>query len=156
VTGGFAATDGGFDPLGRALALCRDAGIACAPYAVDDQVVWTGAKETAKEYARIVRSGQTSTLNFAFAVNPDCTTRGLAKLRVSETPQHGTATVLTLDGHPDFPPGSSFANCNVASVPGVAVTYAPSPGFVGSDVVAFEETSVDGVRRLFRIILTVQ
>jgi dienelactone hydrolase len=39
--GGQSATaHGGFDPLGRALALCRKAGLSCRPYAVDDQVVW--------------------------------------------------------------------------------------------------------------------
>jgi dienelactone hydrolase len=31
---------GGFDPLGRALGLCRANGFTCQPYAVDDAVVW--------------------------------------------------------------------------------------------------------------------
>ncbi|MEJ0047331.1 MAG: hypothetical protein WDN04_15395 [Rhodospirillales bacterium] len=35
-----AAADGGFDPLGRAYALCRNAHLACTPYAVDRDVVW--------------------------------------------------------------------------------------------------------------------
>jgi dienelactone hydrolase len=35
-----ATTHGGFDPLGRALALCGKARLSCRPYAVDDQVVW--------------------------------------------------------------------------------------------------------------------
>jgi len=30
----------GYDPLGRALELCRKAGRACQPYAIDDKVVW--------------------------------------------------------------------------------------------------------------------
>ena len=37
-----ATTHGGFDPLGRALALCGKAGLICRPYAVDDRVVWAG------------------------------------------------------------------------------------------------------------------
>ena len=37
-----AASHGGFDPLGRAFALCRSAHLACTPYAIDDDVVWTG------------------------------------------------------------------------------------------------------------------
>jgi dienelactone hydrolase len=36
------ATNGGFDPIARALALCRDHAVGCALYAVDDRVVWTG------------------------------------------------------------------------------------------------------------------
>ena len=34
------ATSGGFDPLGRALQICRERGITCYPYAIDDEVVW--------------------------------------------------------------------------------------------------------------------
>ena len=36
------ATQGGYDPLGRAMALCRANGLACQPYAVDNDVVWQG------------------------------------------------------------------------------------------------------------------
>jgi dienelactone hydrolase len=40
-TGEATATNTGFDPLGRALALCRKSMVRCGVYAVDDQVVWT-------------------------------------------------------------------------------------------------------------------
>jgi dienelactone hydrolase len=156
VTGGLAVSDGGFDPLRRAMAACLKAGVACEPYAIDDQVVWAGGKESPKDYARTVRSGQGSTVNFAYAVNLDCTSRGLPKVRVSEAPQHGSVAVLARDGHPAFPPGNPFAKRNVANVPGVAVTYTPAQGFSGSDTVTFEETTVDGGRRLFRVALAVQ
>ena len=39
-TGQAAAVQGGYDPLGRALRKCRDAGLACRSYAVDNSVVW--------------------------------------------------------------------------------------------------------------------
>jgi dienelactone hydrolase len=48
---GFAtSTAGGFDPIGRALMACREAGTVCRVYAVDDQVVWTlpGVKAEAR------------------------------------------------------------------------------------------------------------
>jgi len=155
-SGVFAISDGGFDPTARALTLCREAGVTCEPYAVDGRVVWTGAKEVPKEVARTVPSGQTATLNFAFAVNPDCSSRGLPKLWISQTPEHGVAAVLTREGHPVFPAGHPFAKCNVASVPGTAVTYTPASGFVGLDTVTFEEIDVDGGHRSFRVVLTVQ
>jgi hypothetical protein len=154
-SGAFAVADGGFDPLGRSLSLCKKANIVCAPYAIDDQVVWAGGKEAPKDYARTVAAGQTSTLNFAYAVNPDCTSRGVPKLWVSQAPEHGTTSILSQDGHPAFPPGHPFAKCNVASVPGITVTYTPTPGFAGSDAVTFEETNLDGGHRSFRIALTV-
>ena len=39
--GGSIAADGGFDPLGRALQICRDRHLGCRAYAVDNDVVWT-------------------------------------------------------------------------------------------------------------------
>ena len=35
-----AIAQGGYDPLGRALRKCREAGLACRPYAVNNSVVW--------------------------------------------------------------------------------------------------------------------
>ena len=35
-----ASAQGGFDPLSRAFDLCRKAGLACMPYAIDDEVVF--------------------------------------------------------------------------------------------------------------------
>jgi dienelactone hydrolase len=43
-TGQAAATQGGYDPLGRALRKCLEAGFTCRPYAVDDKVVWGGPR----------------------------------------------------------------------------------------------------------------
>jgi hypothetical protein len=40
-SGSSVSTQGGYDPLARALALCRAHGLACRPYAVDEQVVWS-------------------------------------------------------------------------------------------------------------------
>jgi dienelactone hydrolase len=40
--GASVAAQGGYDPLSRALATCRRAGLECAPYAVDKDVVWQG------------------------------------------------------------------------------------------------------------------
>jgi dienelactone hydrolase len=154
--GAVSATDGGFDPLARALAACAKSNVACAPYAIDGQVVWTGGQEAPKDFARTVATGQTTTLNFAYAVNPDCSTRESPKLWVSGKPAHGIAEVVARDGHPSFPQGNPFAVCNAASVPGVAVTYTPAPGFTGSDTVVFEELTRDGRHRAFRIGLTVQ
>jgi hypothetical protein len=39
-----ASTQGGYDPLGRALAKCKLNGLTCKPYAVDNSVVWTPPK----------------------------------------------------------------------------------------------------------------
>jgi dienelactone hydrolase len=41
-TGQSVSSQGGYDPLARALGVCRQAGLICQPYAVNNQVVWTG------------------------------------------------------------------------------------------------------------------
>ena len=45
--GAAVSTQGGYDPLARALNICKNHGLACRPYAVNDQVVWTGEKKIA-------------------------------------------------------------------------------------------------------------
>ena len=91
-----------------------------------------------------------------FAVNPDCTSRGLPRLWISQHPAHGTTEVVTRDSHPVFPSGNPLEKCNAASVPGVAVTYTPRPGFAGADILTFEEKDLDGAHRSYRIALTVR
>lgn len=43
---GVAVVSGGINPLKRGLDNCLQRGVKCSPYAIDDQVVWTGAKLT--------------------------------------------------------------------------------------------------------------
>ena len=148
--------NGGFDPLARALLACRNAGVTCRPYAIDADVVWSGDAAAAAAYARIVPAGSTTNLNFAYAVNPDCSSRALPQISVSQAPMHGSASVVFHDGHPRFPAGHPYAACNNALVPGVSVAYTPEPGFTGSDAMTFEETTENGSHRVFRMTLTIQ
>ena len=154
--GTYSVANGGFDPLARALAGCRTAGVACSPYAVDFNVVWSGRADAVATYARDVPAGATAVLDFASAINPDCSSRGLPKLWVSRLPEHGTASVFSHGGHPHFPSGSPYAVCNATLVPGVVVTYTPGSGYSGADAVEFQETDVDGRHRNFRVALTVR
>lgn len=155
-SGSFVAMNGGFDPLGRGLAACTKAGIVCAPYAVDTQVVWTGGKEAPRQAARTVEAGKPAPLNFAYAVNGDCSSKGLMKITVTRPPEHGTVLIGTRKGNPGFPPGSPFAVCNTVPVQGVIVIYTSEPDFTGPDSLTFEETSPDGRRQAFEFALTVK
>lgn len=150
-----ATSEGGFDPLGRALANCRKAGFTCRPYAVDGNVVWTAGADAPPPIARKVAAGKTTVLGFASAVNPDCSSRGLPSLAVTQAPAHGSSLVFRQLGHPHFGSGP-YAACNAVLVPGVVITYTPLPGFSGQDAMTFEETDVSGGHRVFRIALTVQ
>jgi hypothetical protein len=149
-------SEGGFDPLASALAGCRKLGLTCQPYAIDSDIVWTNASAPPREYERTVPAGETSLLNFSWNINKDCTSRGRPHLSVSRTPEHGTATIADAQRQPHFPPNSPYAACNAVPVDGVTLSYAPAPGFTGSDALTFEENDSDGSHRVFRVVLKVQ
>jgi dienelactone hydrolase len=140
-------------PFPRVFALASN---GMTSYAVDADVVWSGDAAAAAAYARIVPAGSTTNLNFAYAVNPDCSSRALPQVSISQAPMHGSASVVFHDGHPRFPAGHPYAACNDALVPGVSVAYTPERGFTGSDAMTFEETTENGSHRVFRMTLTIQ
>jgi dienelactone hydrolase len=151
------ATNGGFDALARALTLCGQHAAGCQLYAVDNDVVWH--KPNAADlpvYRKTVAAGTTTTLNFAYGVNPDCSSRGLPKIRVVQAPEHGTATVASREDFPRFPANHPDAACNQRRVAGTAVDYTPAAGFTGADSLAFEEISLDHRDTVFRIAITVR
>ncbi len=114
------------------------------------------APATPREFAKTVAAGTTLRLIFAYSVNPDCTSRGLNTIRVTEQPTHGAARVQKTTDFPKFPPSNIRWDCNEAKVPGVALLYTPAPGFSGSDYLGFELISVEGADREFRVALTVK
>ncbi len=154
-------SSGGYDPLGFALRNCRRVSPRCQFYAVNDDVVWTGPKQDspgvgpARVVARTVRMNVGTSLGAFYAVNPDCSSRGLPKVSVTSIPTHGTAAVAPRDEHPAFPPGSPYAACNAGLVPAMGVSYTPASGYAGADALTIEEINMDGKRQVLRIELTV-
>lgn len=151
---------GGIAPDAYGLELCRAAWTDCGVYAYDNDVVWTGpgrgARAPPRQVQISVKAGVTSTLIFAYALNPDCTSRGSSRLWVSQDPAHGVTAVIPGHGFPSYPPASPFAVCNSQRAPGMALTYAPVSGFSGADTLTLEETTVDGEHKVFRLAITVQ
>jgi len=151
---------GGFDPINRAMKSCAATSIGpCAVYAYDDYVAWTPPKSApvvSRDYHLTVAAGSTATLNFSSAVNPDCSLLGLPKDWVSRTPAHGLAFAVRRDDFPRFPPTNPLAVCNRTRVPGMAITYSPTPGFTGDDALTFEEITFNGVHEVFRLAITVK
>jgi dienelactone hydrolase len=161
--GGAASFHRGFDPLERALQACRAGHADCQVYAVDHDVVWrasaqatAGHTSQARHVDATVLGGKTTTLDMSFAVNPDCSSRGLPKLWITQSPVHGSARVATRDDHPRFAPGSPYAKCNASSVQVAVVDYTPANGFAGADVLGFEEIDLDHRDRVFLIAITVK
>jgi dienelactone hydrolase len=153
--------NGGYDPLGYALRHCAGVSTPCRPYAVNDQVVWSGPKpehpgeDPPRLVERSVPMNVATSLGGFYAVNPDCSARGLPKVAITRVPAHGTAVVGAGTQHPAFPPGHPLVACNAAVVPAVGVTYTPVPNYSGGDGLTIEETTADGKRSVFRIELKV-
>jgi hypothetical protein len=107
-------------------------------------------------FAKTVAAGTTLRLVFASSVNPDCTSRGLNTIRVTQPPVHGTARAEKAKDFPRFPPSNVRVACNTTKVPGMTLLYTPEPGFVGSDYLVFDTISPDGADREFRVALTIK
>jgi hypothetical protein len=125
----------------------------CGVYAFDNDVVWTGPPKGVRVMR--VAAGKPATVIFAAALNPDCSVRGMAGLRVVQAPAHGVMEVVIKEGEPKFPAGSPLAACNSVLVKGVAAIYTLASGFAGADTVAVKETAVDQQTRVFRVELLV-
>ncbi len=159
---GILSGSGGFDPIARTLELCRQRFADCQLYAVDNDVVWTGpaAEDTSAKQARSshrdVVGGETTLLNFFYAVNPDCSLRGIPTIRLVQLPLHGRAVVAQRREFPRFPPGLPIARCDDVKVAGAALEYTPTSGYSGSDVLTFEAVNLDKSDLVFQIAITVR
>jgi dienelactone hydrolase len=157
-----AATSGGFDPIARALSLCGQHAAGCQLYAVNGAVVWTKPKlmqaEPPKQpiYHRTVAAGATAALDFSYGVNPDCSSRGVPRIWLTQQPLHGTAKVEQRSDFPRFPANHPDVVCNATRVPGMSVEYTPDHGFRGEDSLVFEEINLDNRDLVFRIAILVQ
>lgn len=149
------STDGGFDAPARALDLCRRYVSGCELYAVDDDVVWA-KRDDAIHVARTVPGNMPTLLNFAFGVNPDCTSEGVPKLWTARPPEHGAIDIAQQTAPVQFPANHPFATCNGRMVPGITLRYTPAPGFTGADSLAFEEIDTDRRHLKFDLALTVR
>jgi dienelactone hydrolase len=149
-----AAADGGFDAIARALELCRGVTSDCQLYAVDDHVVWSTAEAPLSHMA--IASGAATRLLFSFAVNRDCSSKGIPKVWIAVAPQHGSTSVEPKSDFPKYPAASPFSACNSVKTPGIAVEYTPASGYVGPDSLVFEEIDTEHVHRVLRIALTIR
>jgi dienelactone hydrolase len=159
-TGSASSQQGGFDPMQRALDTCPNTGRVCQVYAIDDNVVWTKPAAEPAPAVRMVSKtlapGTTVTLVVSVEVNDDCSARGLPRLAVTEPPAHGTAVVAQRDAFPNFPPNSPRAACNTKKVAAAALDYTPAPGFVGTDGLVVQRTTLNNANSSYRFTLIVQ
>src|SRR6202035_1729741 len=78
-----------------------------------------------------VVSGKQSQVNFFYALNPDCSTRGEGDIRLIKKPEHGTVEFTQGSSFPSFPENTQWFHCNRQKVPGTLVMYKSEDGYSG-------------------------
>jgi hypothetical protein len=93
-------------------------------------------------------SGVSLPLAFEYAINPDCSSRGLPTLRVLVPPNHGTVNLEAGSDFTSFSRENQRYDCNKNAVAGLHIVYTSSAGYVGDDRTEVEVISPDGFDRI--------
>ncbi len=101
-------------------------------------------------------SGQPQRINFFTSLNPDCTLKGFATVRVLSAPNHGQLTVVQGSDYSSFPENSQRYVCNTKKTEGVVVTYVSTPGYVGADAATIEAIFPGGGHTTYEYAITVK
>lgn len=107
-------------------------------------------------YNRTALAGQTTTMDFVFNLNPDCSVKEIPTIRVTSPPVHGTIQVFEKEDFSSFPQSNIRFECNKKKSKGTAVSYTPNPGYAGGDYLEFEIFSSDGADRTMKVSITVK
>ncbi len=109
-------------------------------------VLGTAVAASADE-VRSVPSGSNRQIDFLASINPDCSSIGLATVRLVDGPAHG---VLTTDKGRDYKPFAApnpRHACNKRRLSGVKVFYQSETGFYGVDHVRILIVAASGTER---------
>jgi TonB family protein len=96
-------------------------------------------------YPLASQSGAPVEIQFWYAVNPDCASRGDMKVRVTSPPRHGKLELLGGWGYANFAEDNPRRPCNQHGVVGTHAYYVSEPGFTGRDSISTEVLYPDGV-----------
>jgi hypothetical protein len=101
-------------------------------------------------------SGVTTRVNFVSLLNPDCTVRAIATIRVVTQPQHGLVNISEIEDFSSYPPINPRSACNKNKSRGNKIEYTAAPGYVGPDYLSYEAISDDGQDKVFNVPLTIK
>ena len=95
------------------------------------------AQSARPAYTREVQSGKAAVIYNAYQLGEDCKELRPPVIKIVSPPQHGTAIVSRTTHQPSYETGNLRYKCNKLAVPMTVVTYRPSRGYVGTDLVKF-------------------
>jgi hypothetical protein len=86
------------------------------------------------EFTRFVPSGKTVALDFAYALNPDCSlVEGGVDLKTTSEPSNGTVEFKPGIRFPNFSKTNVRYKCNEKKTNGTLINYKSKAGYVGTD-----------------------
>jgi len=97
--------------------------------------------------SKVVFSGKQQILLGHISVKPDCTSAGLANVRVVEAPKHGKVTFVEETGSSNFPKENPRNACNGLKLPVLNAKYQSDADYVGNDMVKVDVIFPDGAYR---------
>lgn len=86
-----------------------------------------------KTVVKTVPTGQKFKVNAYHSLNPDCSNRGYADIRIQANPSHGKLTANHGAEFPNYDATSAWARCNGKPAPATVVWYKSDNGYTGSD-----------------------
>ena len=87
------------------------------------------------EFIRFVAAGKKVTLDFAYALNPDCSpVEGGVEVKTTTEAAHGTVEVVPGDRFPNFAKTNVRFKCNDKKTRGLLINYKSTGGYIGPDV----------------------
>jgi hypothetical protein len=117
------------------LTVCAAFGLLLSSASAQEDETWRTEGVQKLEFTRFVSSGKKITLDFAYAVNPDCSPSdgGPVEVKTTTEPTHGTVEIVPGDRFPNFAKTNVRFKCNEKRTRGVLINYKSTGGYVGSD-----------------------
>ena len=130
---------------------------AAAPPAAAPPMAAPPAEDTTSVTAkRSAVAGMVLRVNFATAINPDCTALPLFTVRITKPPAHGVVKIEAGEEFPTFPISNVRSECNKQRVPGVLVSYTPDANYAGADTFVLHTISPLGFVQNQTYLITVE
>jgi transglutaminase-like putative cysteine protease len=96
------------------------------------------------QFTRTAAAGRPLNVDFLYALNPDCSSIGVAGVRTVEAPKHGKLTIGEGTGFASFPKDDPLEACNLSRSEGMQMHYQSEPGYRGPDSITVDVIYNDG------------
>src|SRR5215469_1319804 len=99
------------------------------------------------EFERYVPPGRSMTLDWIVYLNPDCSAAEGGEITITKEPEHGTASIESVNRFPSYAKDNVRSKCSEKKVPGLAIVYKAGIGYVGTDTFEISDLQSNGMVR---------